>query len=149
MAMKLNTGKVAFKIEFDNGDKQEIFFNPNDPNLSIRMKDFKDKIAERIKELEDIKVDAAGNADNTNSFEDIENFRKLQNIIFEELDYAFGGEISNVVFKYCSPFAVVDGNYFIMQFIDAITPEIEANIKKAKAEADAKMQKHIAKYQQK
>jgi hypothetical protein len=36
--MKLSTGKVAFPIEFDNGDKQTIYFNPNDPDLMIRMK---------------------------------------------------------------------------------------------------------------
>ena len=44
MAMKLSTGKIAFPIEFDNGDKDCIYFNPNDPNLSIRLKDFQDKL---------------------------------------------------------------------------------------------------------
>ena len=33
MAMKLSTGKVAFPIEFDNGAKETIYFNPNDPDL--------------------------------------------------------------------------------------------------------------------
>ena len=36
MAMKLSTGKVAFPIEFDNGAKETIYFNPNDPDLFVR-----------------------------------------------------------------------------------------------------------------
>ena len=42
--MKLNTGKQAFPIEFDNGDVQNIYFNPNDPDLAIRMKDFQRRV---------------------------------------------------------------------------------------------------------
>ena len=53
MAMKLSTGKVAFPIEFDNGDKDCIYFNPNDPNLAVRFTEFQDKVNERLKEFED------------------------------------------------------------------------------------------------
>ena len=144
MAMKLNTGKIAFPIEFDNGDKQNIYFNPNDPNLSIRLKDFQDKVSERMRSLEDIRLNAEGKPEDA---EVIEDFRKIQNILCEELDVAFGGEVSAVVFKYCSPFAVVNGDYFLMQFIEAIQPEIEKHIKKATSAVEKKMQKHIAKYQ--
>ena len=66
MAMKLSTGKVAFPIEFDNGDKDCIYFNPNDPNLSIRLTDFQDKITERLKEFDDIEF-VKVNTDNINS----------------------------------------------------------------------------------
>ena len=31
--MKLSTGKVGFTIEFDNGDKAGIYFNPNDSGI--------------------------------------------------------------------------------------------------------------------
>ena len=141
--MKLSTGKVAFPIEFDNGDKDCIYFNPNDPNLSIRLTDFQDKITARIKELDDIRLNAEGKPEDNSVIED---FRKFQNVLFEELDIAFGGEVSEVVFKHCSPFAIVGGEYFIMQFVEAIKPEIEKHIKKAKAEVEKKMAKHTAKY---
>lgn len=147
MAMKLSTGKIAFPIEFDNGDKQNIYFNPNDPDLSIRLKDFQGKIQERTKDLKNLKLNADGNPENPENAELIEEFRKIQDILCEELDVAFGGDISSVVFKHCSPFAIVDGEYFLMQFIEAIKPEIEKHIKKANAGVEKKMQKHIAKYQ--
>ena len=35
--MKLSTGKVAFPIEFDNGDKAVIYFNPNDRGIQEKI----------------------------------------------------------------------------------------------------------------
>ena len=144
--MKLNTGKIAFAIEFDNGEKDNIYFNPNDPNLSIRMKDFQKKVTDRIDKLDQIKLSAKGEPEDIDK---IEEFRELQSILFEELDYAFGGDISEAVFRYCSPFAIVDGDYFIMQFLNGIKPEIEKVVKANREKAEERMQKHIAKYQNK
>ena len=141
--MKLSTGKIAFPIEFDNGDKDCIYFNPSDPNLSVRLKDFRGKVSERLKKFENIKIDNEGKPQNS---ELIEDFRNAQNIMCEELDVAFGSEISSIVFKHCSPFAIVNGNYFIIQFIEAIRPEIEKQIKKANADVEKKMAKHLDKY---
>ena len=141
--MKLSTGKVAFPIEFDNGDKSVIYFNPSDPNLSIRLMDFQDKIMSRVKEIENMKLSIDGTPEEDSA---IEHFRKFQNVLFEELDVAFGGEISKIVFKHCSPFAIINGEYFILQFVEAIKPEIEKYIKKSNADIEKKMSKHIDKY---
>lgn len=141
--MKLNTGKLAFLIEFDNGDAQNIYFNPNDPDLSFRMKDFQGKVEARTKELADMNLKQDGTPEDIAA---IERFREVRNIVCEELDAAFNGDVSAVVFKHCSPFAIVNGDYFIMQFIEGIKPEIEKHIKKANAAVEKKMQKHIANY---
>ncbi len=141
--MKLSTGKIAFPIEFDNGDKDCIYFNPNDPNLSIRLRDFQARASSKMQELEDVKLSAEGTPEDV---ELIDKFEAIQNLLFEELDTAFASEISKVVFKHCSPFAVVNGDYFIMQFIEAITPEIEKHTAKAKKDVEKKMQKHVGKY---
>ena len=141
--MKLSTGKLAFPIEFDNGDVQNIYFNPNDPDLAIRMKDFQSKVETRTKDLADLRLKEDGTPEDT---EAIEKFRQIRNILCEELDTAFNGDISAVVFKHCSPFAIVNGDYFIMQFLAAIKPEIEKQVKKANTAIEQKMQKHIAQY---
>lgn len=141
--MKLNTGKLAFTIEFDNGDVQNIYFNPNDPDLAIRMKDFQGKVEARTKDIEDLRLKEDGTPEDASA---IDRFREIRDIVCEELDRAFNSEISAVVFKHCSPFAVVNGDYFIMQFIEGIRPEIEKHIKKANAAVEKKMQKHIANY---
>lgn len=141
--MKLSTGKIAFDIEFDNGDNDVIYFNPNDPDLMLRTKNFTKKISEKIKELDDVELTADGKPAKMSQY-DI--FERLQKILKDELDYAFGGSISDVVFKHCSPFAIVNGEYFVVQFIKAITPEIENHINKASADAEKRMAKHIDKY---
>jgi hypothetical protein len=141
--MKLSTGKVAFPIEFDNGDKQTIYFNPNDPDLMIRMKSLNEKVQDKINGIEDVELNEEGKP---TQISQIETFEKMQNILKEELDYAFGGSVSAVVFKHCSPFAIVGGEYFVVQFIQAITPEIEKHIKKANADVEKRMAKHIDKY---
>jgi hypothetical protein len=143
MAMKLNTGKVAFPIEFDNGDKDCIYFNPNDPDLIFRMKQFKDRLAEKTKSLEDVELTNEGKPSND---EQIETFEKLQNILKDELDYVFGGEVSKVVFKHCSPFAFVGGKYYMEHFMDAIRPEIEKHIKKSSLDFQKKANKYIGEY---
>lgn len=142
--MKLSTGKVAFPIEFDNGNKDCIYFNPNDPDLMIRMKELETKVSERVKGIDNIELSNDGMPTN---FSKIETFEKMQNILKEELDFAFGGSVSEVIFKHCSPFAIVNGEYFVVQFIKSITPEVEKHIKKANADIEKKMQKHIGKYQ--
>lgn len=141
--MKLNTGKVAFPIEFDNGDKQVIFFNPNDPDLMLRLRQFEEHIKEKANAFEDVELTEDGTPAQMSQ---IDSFEKLQNIIKEELDYAFGGAVSEVVFKHCSPFAIVDKEYFVVQFVEAIAPEIGKHIKKANADVQKRMAKHIDKY---
>lgn len=164
--MKLSTGKVAFPIEFDNGDKETIYFNPNDPDLATRLIASKDKISDRLSKLNfnELPLNNDGESVDVTSInvseltqEQIEQLSDIANnaaksitetkkVICEELDAAFNSEVSAVVFKHCSPFAVVNGEYFIMQFLNAITPEIQKHVKKTNAEVEANMSKHINKY---
>lgn len=141
--MKLSTGRVEFPIEFDNGDKGSIYLNPTDPTLAIRLKDFGSSVSEKLKAYDDMEVTPDGQAKDES---DIERFREMLNIIYEEIDKAFDSKISDVVFKHCSPLAIVDGDYFMMNFVNAITPEIEKHNKKAMEQAEKKMAKHLAKY---
>lgn len=143
MAISLNTGKVKIEIVFDKDDKDYIYFNPNDPNLYIRMKKFQENLDEYLKSIEDIELDEAGNPKSESVLQKYEDF---QNKLYEELDNAIGSPVSSVVFKKCSPFAIVDGDYFIMQFAEGIIPEIQKHQEKATKEAEIKMAKHISKY---
>jgi putative ABC transport system permease protein len=78
-----------------------------------------------MSEIEDIELNNDGTPTDMKVIDD---FEKIQNVLCDELDIAFGGDISSVVFKYCSPFAIVNGDYFFIQFIEAIKPEIEKHI---------------------
>lgn len=163
--MKLSIGKVAFPIEFDNGDKDVIYFNPSDPDLAKRLNKAQENIQKRIDDIEaesvgfknDVKIPETIDGYDKLTEEEKENLNvnsefientlnKTENIICEEIDYAFNGDISAVVFKHCSPLAIVNGEYFILQFLNAISPEIHKEIKKANKSIERKMNKHISKY---
>lgn len=166
--MKLSVGKIAFPIEFDNGDKDCIYFNPNDPDLATRLMKAQENIGKKIDGLQaddfnlkkdgsfEMPEDIDGYNDLAEEQKEIitnraETMSKLlestKTIICEEIDSAFNGDISSVVFKHCSPLAVVNGEYFILQFLNAITPEIQKQINKTNKDVEKKMSKHIAKYQ--
>lgn len=167
MAMKLSTGKIAFPIEFDNGDVQNIYFNPSDPELGERLIRAKDIISNRLEKqsLGEIELSNSGEPvdikklknmteeEITELLEKTEKTRKAfavtKQIICEELDRAFDSDVSSVIFKYCSPFAIVGGNYFILNFFDAVAPEIEKCINSSNKEFQKRMQKHIGKYAKK
>lgn len=143
MAMKLKTGLIAFPIEFDNGEKDKIYFNPNDPDLFIRFADFERKMNDRLAEIKDVELENDGTP---KEMALVEMMRGINQAICEELDIAFGNKISDVVFKYCSPFAIVNGEYFLEQFVMAIRPEISKYNEKANLELQKKKQKHVEKY---
>lgn len=137
MAIKLNTGRVSFPIEFDNGTKDVIMFNPNDPNLVSRLKDLQSNIMNKLDVLEN---------KNEQEYDVIETFEEIEKALCVELDKAFGGNVSEIIFRFCSPFAITNGVFFFVQFFEAIIPEIEKCIKKSASEVQKKMEKHIAKY---
>ena len=49
--MKLSTGKIAFPLQFDNGDVENIFINPHDAGLQDRIKGFETSIHERLQKI--------------------------------------------------------------------------------------------------
>jgi hypothetical protein len=173
--MKLSTGKVAFPIEFDNGDKAVIYFNPNDRGIQDRIKGFEASIEKRIKEIDLEKYKSKFDNNVAIDF-DLDNPKKLlemsadelkalqnrldavndiekeyNNAIKAELDAVFGGNISDVAFRYCEPFDTVivednEGNekreMYIMHFIHWLMVEL----KKYGTENKSAMDKHLSKY---
>ena len=172
--MKLSTGKVAFPIEFDNGDKAVIYFNPNDRGIQERIKDFEKAIEKRVKEidLEKYKSRFEGNvpeidlespekllemsAEELNALQrrldavnDIE--ADYNKAVKDELDVVFGGKISDVAFRYCKPFDTVivedeNGKEKREMYIMHFIHWLMVELKKYGAENKSAMDKHLSKY---
>lgn len=145
MAIKLTTGKEAFPIEFDNGDKEVIYFNPNDPGLASKMKDFEKNCKEKIGELKDEDM-LPKDESISEGIRVIEENEKISEIICEELDNIFGDGTSNVLFKYCSPLATVNGEYYMLVVLSALKDEIEKRVKKSTELTKKNMEKYMRKY---
>ena len=142
--IKLNTGLKTFKIDFtDRGEVAEISFNPTDKGLLIRFKETQKRIEERLNPFIDVELGADGTPKKSNF---VDEFEKMTNIIYEEIDRAFDSKISEVVFKYCNPFSAVNGNYFYLTFFEAITPIIRKYGAIQTNKANNNMDKYLQKY---
>lgn len=129
--MKLSTGKVAFPIEFDNGDKQTIYFNPNDREFIKRVMNLENSIESRTKQI-DIEKYKSQLDDGININLNIENFSQIEELspeevaslkkkigaivdidleyqqtLKDELNDIFKSDISSQIFKYCEPMDMV------------------------------------------
>lgn len=172
--MKLSTGQVAFPIEFDNGDKAVIYFNPNDRGIQERIQNFEKSIESRIKAIDLEKYKSRFECDTVDF--DIENPEKLLEMsadelkalqnrldavneieveynkaVKDELDVVFGGKISDVAFRYCQPFDTVivedeNGNEKREMYIIHFIRWLMVELKKYGAENKSAMDKHLSKY---
>lgn len=173
--MKLSTGKVAFPIEFDNGDKAVIYFNPNDRGIQERIQNFENTIEKRIKEIDFEKYKQMLN-DGSNINIDIDNIEAIldmptddlkllrkkldvgieiaeqyNDIVKSELDRVFDSKISDVVFRYCEPFDTIltqddDGSEKSEVYIKQFVRWLMVEMKKYAEKSNSAMDKHISKY---
>ena len=173
--MKLSTGKVAFPIEFDNGDKAVICFNPNDRGIQERIQNFESSIEKRIKEIDldkykskfDDNISVDFDLDNPEKLLEMssEELKALQNrldavndiekeyneAVKSELDVVFGGSISDAAFRYCQPFDTVivedeNGNEKREVYIMHFIHWLMIELKKYGVENKSAMDKHLSKY---
>lgn len=173
--MKLSTGKVAFPIEFDNGDVETIYFNPSDREFIKRVMDFENSIEIRTKQINVEKYKSQFD-DGININLNIEDFSQIENMSAEEiaslrkkvgaivdidaeyqqalkdeLNDIFKSDISSQIFKYCEPMDMVfvvdeSGNETSEMFIMQFIRAFGEEIKKYQAKVSPAMQKRLEKY---
>lgn len=140
----LGSGLETFEIEFkDRGINTEISFNPSDPDLAKRLFEAQKIIDDKSKEVQAFEMDENG-IPNTDSC--VEYFNDVNQIVFDAIDYAFGNKVSDKIFQFCSPFAIVGGEYFMLHFLNQITPILKSIIEDKQKKASANANKHLAKY---
>ena len=150
--MKLSTGKIAFPLQFDNGDVENIFINPHDAGLQTRIRNFENSIQERLQKinLEKHKEAFVDGVDISNldfsklmdmSAEEITKITKQTDAIAEidkelekefcaEIDSIFDSDVSSKAFKYVPPLAMVTNEngeceMYIMLVLKALAMEIQ------------------------
>lgn len=168
--MKLSAGKkVAFPVEFDNGDKDVIYFDPTDPDLGVRLINMGEELQTSLKSIgTDVALDNTGEMAIPKTISDIhdmneEEFEAMAKIaktmagvvqeaklsFMNALDNAFNSSVSTVLFKHCSPFAVVGGTYYAEQVLNALMVEIQNYLEKEAKNINNSAQKHLKKYTKK
>lgn len=170
--MKLSTGKVAFPLQFDNGDVENIFINPHGSGLQARIKNFEFSIRERLDKinLEKYREAFSEGVDISNldfskfmsmTEEEIESItrqtealaeldRELESEFCAEIDNVFGGDVSSKAFKYVPPLAMVqdeNGEYeaYIILVLKALAIEIQKYSEKMNSATNKYTQKYAKK----
>lgn len=170
--MKLSTGKVAFPIEFDNGDVENIMINPHDVGLQERIKNFEASIRTRLQNvnLEKYKGAFASDVDVTKldfeqlmdmSSEELEKItgqadamveidKELEKCFCEEFDAIFDSDVSSKAFKYVPPLAMVDdGTGECELYIILVLKALAFEIQKYGNKVNNATNKYVAKYPKK
>jgi transcriptional regulator of heat shock response len=167
--MKLSTGKIAFPLQFDNGDVENIFINPHDAGLNSRIRNFENSIKERLQKinLEKHKEAFVGGVDIINldfsklmdmSAEELEKITKQTDAINEidkdlekevcaEIDNIFNSDVSSKAFKYVPPLAMVeDENGECELYIMLVLKALAVEIQKYGNKMNNATNKYVAKY---
>ena len=170
--MKLSTGKVAFPLQFDNGDVENIMINPHDTGLKSRIKNFENSIRARLQKInlekhKDAFADGVdiGNLDFAKlmdmSAEELEKITKQTDAMAEidkelekefcaEIDEIFQSDVSSKAFKYVPPLAMVsDENGECEMYILLVLKALAIEIQKYGNKMNNATNKYVAKYPKK
>lgn len=149
LKMKFELNTQEFTLDFGNDRVEKIYIDATDPDILIRVAKFGNNISEWVDEnkgiAENIQISENGEIDNKTY---IKQYDDLVNKIYQEIDNAFKTEISSKAFKYCSPFAIVNGEYYLAQFLKAITIEIIERIQKANKIRNEEINSLISNYKE-
>ena len=167
--MKLSTGKIAFPLQFDNGDVENIFINPHDTGLQTRIRNFENSIKERLQKinLEKYKEAFVDGVDVSNldfsklmdmSADELEKITKQTDALNEidkelekefcaEIDSIFDSDVSSKAFKYVPPLAMVpDENGECELYILLVLKALAIEIQKYGNKMNNATNKYVAKY---
>ena len=140
----LSTGIIVFEIPFDTGYIGKLKFNPNDVDFYDNLLHLEENIRNLYIEYENIEVTKENHA------EVIANIRnELCPKIKAEFDKLFGEGASKEIFKYSSPVAFVDDEYYPYYFLNAFLPDVAEKMDKTNQQVKInyeKLSKHAVKY---
>ena len=135
------TINAGFKTYDLVNEKDELFgqisFNPSDTNITQRYK----KVVEELEKM-DISEKPSNEAEDL-----IESIRKVDEIIYEKINYLTNADIAETLFSIMGPFSLMPtGQYFVEYIMEVIgniiTQETGARVKKM----NKRIQKHTSKY---
>ena len=131
-------------MPFDRG-AEKIYFNPNDFELYNRITEAVNQLGE-IYDGQDKKIEAAATVE-----EKLKVLADIDAAVKMKLDWAFGNNVSDTIFKYVSPHGIVKGNqYFAFYVLEYILNQAGKIAKEtseaARKELEKAMNKHAKKY---
>lgn len=135
---------MGYKIEIDDGripvtinnHREEeigvIYINPSDFNILTRL----EKVKKNMENIPDFKEDITG-----------EGINEADRYVREQVDYLFGENVSDTVFKNQHSLSTLKGVTFAERLIKGLTPVIEQIITDEAKSSEERMNKYISVYE--
>lgn len=144
-----NLEKFTLVFKDRKGAAVDIYFDPCDFDMIARFGDAKNNIESELSKMES-ELSEFKEEDEKDTDKAAELIKKTNDIIYSEVDKIFGNNISEEVFKYCSPLSLnSSGVTFIERFFNAVLPVISDRCSAAKKASDERIARHTDKYKNK
>lgn len=132
-SLVFNKGYKEYDI---NGDKSRIIRVPtSDWNILQRIAQLRGKIADKVSALGTVSGDAGFDAV-------MQTLDKVEREVRAELDAAFGSAVSETAFGDINCLSFAGGKPIVLNFLEAILPEIRRDLEAEAQQADAKVEKY-------
>lgn len=142
--IKIDDGIKSFTI---NGDPDKVIsFDPTDINLGVRIMESLEVIEKLKNELPDEMEVQEGGETSKEAKKYIDEIKRIDGIIKEQIDYMLDAKVSSVVFGNTSTLAIKGGKLYIERFLDAVLPIIREAIESEGKASQKRIEKHTGKY---
>lgn len=136
--INIATGKKEITIRRDGEVAGSIFFSPADPALVARLEAIRADLAE----LDCAALHRAADAEDEASF--FEELKKLDDVVREKIDYAFGYPVSTVVFGDSFAFSMTGGTSYAEQLIQGALAIIKDAMRDEQSAAQKRRDKYLS-----
>lgn len=130
--IKINDGSKVYEIVNERGEHVcDLKLNPSDTGIIARL----DSVINAL------------NGFKPSSEENNETIIEMDGILVDKVSELFNCDASETLFKNCKPLSMLDnGNLYIVEVLEAITPVIEKVTKARAAKVQKRMDKYTAQY---
>ena len=136
----IKMGYVDIPLQDEKGNSLGVIsFNPKDINLLERINSGFTKIEEKIKSIEFI--------EDLTTEENMKIYKECDDFVKSELNVIFDYDVSSVLFGNNSSFSSHNGSYWILQFMQGITPIIQTEVKKEFKASENRVSKYTKDYE--
>lgn len=140
MKIIIDDGRKRVPIESKTGEEIGFFtFSPTDIDIIERYNKVADEFDKVVEPLQDIGIKADGSGVDDAS---IKALQEAKSRLYSLIDYLFAGNAADAFFGKINPFSPVDGNFYCVNVMNAVSAFISAQF-----EAETKkISKNLAKY---
>lgn len=147
LEIRVDDGSMRVPIRNMHGDEIGVFyFRPTDVGIIERYNDMIPEIDKITEPLETMSLTPDGEAADGSTDEEVAALKEARERLYAALNKMFGADMASAFFAHQSPFAPVNGKFYLEHAIDAVGAFIEQQFSIETAKMSDKVQGYVGKY---